>query len=489
MSLRRKLVVTFGGLGFMTLMVAVITVWSMMGWSDSEQELREHYQRSLLLQEVRARSSQAFLEVPEGLTGNDPDARRDFEETLEPAGRFFDQWADLADNESEFREVEEVRSAYRLAVDGANEAFSLIEEENFEEGETLFDELEDNEFENFQQTALQAARDDSDRRQEIRDNTENTRRTAQTMLAISSFGALSLVLLLAGYLASDLFTPLRDIRSGLKSVRNGDRHIRLTEERSDEIGDINREFNRMVAAVSRRERNDGTTASTPIRENGGGAVEGGDSFEETARMDLPTRVALHRMISDMREEVGRVGGNGHSAEHASARLEEMAREVSRLADFSYPMDLELERTDVRALVYGVVQRFQRRMIESSVSLEVDVSPEVRHAVADRLKLREAVCELLGNSLDAIPDRGGRIGLRVRADADDGGHAPNLLIEVADDGAGADQSLIDRSFDRGESSYSGLAMVRAVVKQHGGSLEIESEPGEGTYAQIRIPLRD
>jgi signal transduction histidine kinase len=33
------------------------------------------------------------------------------------------------------------------------------------------------------------------------------------------------------------------------------------------------------------------------------------------------------------------------------------------------------------------------------------------------------------------------------------------------------------------------MVRAVVKQHGGSLEIESEPGEGTYAQIRIPLRD
>jgi len=52
-----------------------------------------------------------------------------------------------------------------------------------------------------------------------------------------------------------------------------------------------------------------------------------------------------------------------------------------------------------------------------------------------------------------------------------------------------QAALDRSFERGESSYSGLAMVRAVVKQHGGSLEIESEPGEGTYAQIRIPLRD
>lgn len=485
MSLRRKLVVTFGGLGFMTLMVAGITVWAMVAWNESESELREHYTRSLLLQEVRARSSQAFLEVPEGLTGNDADAREDFEETLAPAGDYFDRWADLADTEAEREEVEEVRASYRQAVDGANEAFDLIEAESFAEGEVLFDELEDSEFENFQQVALQAARNDSDRRQEIRDATENTRRTAQTMLAISSFGALSLVLLLAGYIASDLFTPLRDIRSGLKSVRNGDRHIRLTEERSDEIGDINREFNRMVAAVSRRERDGGTTASMPIRENG--SVSEGDENGSggTARMDLPTRVALHRMISEMREEVGKVG-NG-STEHASARLEEMAREVSRLADFSYPMDLELERTDVRALVYGVVQRFQRRMIERSVSLEVDISPEVRHAVADRLKLREAVSELLGNSLDAIPDRGGRIGLRIRTDGE--GHSPDLLIEVADDGAGADQSLIDRSFEREESSYSGLAMVRAVVNQHGGNLEIESEPGEGTYAQIRIPLRD
>lgn len=487
MSLRRKLFVTFGGLGFMTLMVAVITVWSMMQWSESEQELREHYTRSLLLQEVRARSSQAFLEVPEGLTGNDDDARQDFEETLAPAGRFFDQWVDLADTEEERREVEEVRGAYRQAVDGANEAFDLIDAEDFAEGEVLFDELEDNEFEQFQQVALQAARNDADRRQVIRESTENTRRTAQTMLAISSFGALSLVLLLAGYLASDLFSPMRDIRSALKSVRNGDRYVRLTEERSDEIGDINREFNRMIAAITRRERGEGTTAGVPLQRSEAAPAGRQNGHEETERMDLPTRIMLHRMISEMREEIGKVGEDGHSAERASARLEEMGREISRLADFSYPMDLDLERTDVRALVYSVVQRFQRRMIERSVSLEVDVSPEVHFAFCDRLKLREAVSELLSNSLDAVPERGGRIGLRVRVD--DGGYAPDLLIEVADDGVGAEQSLIDRSFEREESSYSGLAMVRAVVNQHGGDLEIESEPGEGTYAQVRIPLRD
>lgn len=485
MSLRRKLVVTFGGLGFMTLMVALITVWAMLQWSSSEQELREHYQRSLLLQEVRARSSQAFLEVPEGLTGNDPDARQDFDETLEPAGRYFEQWAELADTDAERQEVEEVRNAYRQAVEGAEEAFVLIEEESFEEGEVLFDTLEDNEFESFQQIALQAAINDADRRQVIRDSTESTRRTAQTMLAISSFGALSLVLLLAGYLASDLFSPLRDIKGGLKSVRNGDRHIRLTEERSDEIGDINREFNRMVEAISRRERQKDAAAS-PTQGNGGAPGDHQNASEAT-RMDLPTRVALHRMISRMRSEVGKLGENVVSAEQVSTNLEEMAREVSRLADFSYPMDLELERTDVREVVYNVVQRFQRRMIERSVSLEVDVSPEIRYAVVDRLKLREAVSELLSNSLDALPERGGRIGLRARID--DENAASDLLIEVADDGAGVEQSLIDRSFEREEQAYSGLAMVRAVVQQHGGDLEVDSEPGEGTYARLRLPLRD
>ena len=79
-------------------------------------------------------------------------------------------------------------------------------------------------------------------------------------------------------------------------------------------------------------------------------------------------------------------------------------------------------------------------------------------------------------------------LRARLSED----GTELLIEVADDSVGAEQSLIDEAFDPrdalAERPRVGLALTKAIVEQHGGSLGVESQPGDGTYAQIRLPLR-
>jgi len=134
-------------------------------------------------------------------------------------------------------------------------------------------------------------------------------------------------------------------------------------------------------------------------------------------------------------------------------------------------------------------RFGDEFAERAVSLDLEIAPEVGHAVVDKLKLREAVAELLRNALEALPESGGHLGLRSRLSED----GTELLIEVADDGAGAEQSLIDRAFDPtsyddGGRPRTGLTLTKAVIEQHGGRFGIESEPGEGTYAQIRLPLR-
>ncbi|MDP9456596.1 MAG: ATP-binding protein [Actinomycetota bacterium] len=111
-------------------------------------------------------------------------------------------------------------------------------------------------------------------------------------------------------------------------------------------------------------------------------------------------------------------------------------------------------------------------------------------MVDRLKLRESVGELLQNALSALPEAGGRLGLRSRVSED----GMDLLIEVADDGEGVEQSLINEAFDPGSENVDGrprvgLALTKAIVEQHGGDLAVESVPGGGTYARIRLPLRD
>lgn len=480
MNLRRKLLTTFGILALLGLVVAGVTIWAILQWQRSDELLQEHYERSLELQNIRAATFRAAMEIPEAVTGNDPDSRVEFEEELEPVPESFERWRALADSEEERREIAEVRDSYERVVEGSEAALDLVDEGRLDAASELFDErLEDEEFDQFQNVTERVERADLERRQEIRNQTEDTRRTAQLVLIVAAFGTVSLLFLVAAYLASDLFRPLRNVEQALDDVARGDLDRRLDEERSDEIGAVSRAFNRMVEAISEREQMGGMTAA---------ATDGNGS----AWRSTPSRVTLHRLVSQIRSRISNLDGGeaGAGQRELVGQLDRLSQAVARVTEFGFPLDLDLERTDVRELLYDVVVRFQEEFAERAVSLDLEIDAEVDHAVMDRLKLREALAELVRNALAALPERGGHVGLRARVSPDE----PELLIEVADDGAGAEQSLIDEAFDptsieEDEELRTGLTLTNAIVEQHGGHLEIESTPGEGTYVQIRLPLRD
>lgn len=126
---------------------------------------------------------------------------------------------------------------------------------------------------------------------------------------------------------------------------------------------------------------------------------------------------------------------------------------------------------------------------TSISLDLNLSTEVSYAVVDRLKLREVRSELIRNALEALPERGGCIGIRTGISED--GSA--LLIEIADDGKGIEQSLVEKVFNSSntlldKNTNVGLTLTKAIVEQHGGKLQIDSEPGQGTYVQIQLPFQ-
>ena len=331
----------------------------------------------------------------------------------------------------------------------------------------------------------QAVASDRERRDEVRARAEDARRTAQLVLILAAFGTISLMLLLAAYLISDLFRPLKKLEQALEDVEKGDLNQRLDAERADEIGAVSAAFNRMVETIGRREQMGSSSADQDGAEGNG-----------LAWRDAPSRVTLHRLVSQLRTRITRLG-NAETADGATeeerrvlvSQLEGLSQAVARVTEFGFPLDLDLSRTDIRELLYRVFMRYGEEFADRSVSLDLEISPEVDYAVVDRLKLREALAELLRNALDALPERGGHLGLRSRLSRD----GTELLIEVADDGAGAEQSLIDAAFDLagdGEEGqpHTGLTLTKAIVEQHGGSFGIESEPGEGTYARMQLPLR-
>jgi signal transduction histidine kinase len=172
------------------------------------------------------------------------------------------------------------------------------------------------------------------------------------------------------------------------------------------------------------------------------------------------------------------------------QLDLLLQAVTRMTEFGFPLDLNLARTDIRALLYEVLLRFQAELIERAISIELESSPQVSYAVVDRLKLREALSELLRNAIAALPERGGRLGMRTNVTAD----GTELIIEVADDGRGIKQPLIEQAFTSVKTAQEqqigvGLALTKAIIEQHGGEIAITSEPGQGTHVRIQLPLRE
>jgi CheY-like chemotaxis protein/two-component sensor histidine kinase len=140
---------------------------------------------------------------------------------------------------------------------------------------------------------------------------------------------------------------------------------------------------------------------------------------------------------------------------------------------------------------------QQRGIAVEVKLDFDASlPDV---IGTESELREALTNLIFNSVDAMP-AGGVITVRTRVCAwtPPRGRvkAPtHIALEISDTGTGMDEETRKRCLEPFYSTKGlrgtglGLAMVYGVVQRHDGTIEIESAPGEGTTFRLVFPVRE
>jgi signal transduction histidine kinase/DNA-binding response OmpR family regulator len=151
------------------------------------------------------------------------------------------------------------------------------------------------------------------------------------------------------------------------------------------------------------------------------------------------------------------------------------------------LDLQLESIDISQAIAETVGGLRPLAERKNIAIEADV--ERRTIEVDRGRLRQILYNLLSNAIKFTPNDG-RITMGV---AFDGGYA---RVSVADTGIGIapeDQPHVFEEFRqvgnaaaREEGTGLGLALTRRLVEAHGGSIELESEPGRGTTFTVSLP---
>jgi signal transduction histidine kinase len=264
--------------------------------------------------------------------------------------------------------------------------------------------------------------------------------------------------------------PIDDLAAAAERIERGDYSMRVEERGSHPMQGLVRAFNQMS-----------------------GRLQSLDQGRRTFLADVAHELRTPLSVITGQLEAIEDGVYPADAEHLEP-IREQIKTLEKLIDDMRTvalaeaggLTLTLAPTDLADLLTDQLAAFSAQAGAAGVTLVSQIPAGLPRATADEQRVRQVVANLLANALRHTP-AGGRVTVDSRASAD----GAALIVDVADTGTGIDPALLPRVFDRfvkGEGSAGsglGLAICRDIIKAHGGSITITSEPSRGTTVTFTL----
>ena len=320
------------------------------------------------------------------------------------------------------------------------------------------------------------------------DTIESSRTSNYIVVSTIAF-ALAAVLLGLAVLARNVAARLATLRSALLEVGEGGT-VHAAVAREDEIGDVERAFNRMVGLLDEKNRTIEEKLAELAR-----AYQMKSQFLSTMSHELRTPLNSIIGFSDIVLADGATpDGTRRSVEVVRRNAEHLREIIDDVLDLarleSGRMEVRRAPTDLVALVRTCVATVAPLAQQKSLELGLDGEAPPRLVVeTDAAKVRQIVLNLLSNAIKFTEQGSVRVGF-VRA-------AREIALCVADTGIGMPEQALAmifdefRQLDAGENrrfggSGLGLALSRKLARVLGGDLEVASAPGRGSRFSLRLP---
>ncbi|WP_281179218.1 sensor histidine kinase [Actinomadura rubrobrunea] len=335
-------------------------------------------------------------------------------------------------------------------------------------------------------------------------------RTVGRLIAIDATIGVLVVGVLTGvgvWVVRASMRPLAAIEQTAGAIAAGDLSRRVADaDPGTEVGRLGSALNTMLAQIEAafRARAESEAAARRSEELARRSEERMRRFVADAGHELRTPLTAIRGFAEFYrqgavrspEEVDRLIGR---IEDTASRMGLLVEDLLLLARLDRQRPLERRPVDLLAVAADSVQ--ETRMVAPDRQIELSVSGEVAFQVSgDEARLRQVLGNLLTNAVTHTPP-GTPVEVRLRPGALRG--APAAVLEVADEGPGLTREQAERVFERfyrvdparGTQTRSnrhagtglGLAIVAALVGAHDGTVEVDSEPGQGAVFRVLLPL--
>jgi two-component system NtrC family sensor kinase len=182
--------------------------------------------------------------------------------------------------------------------------------------------------------------------------------------------------------------------------------------------------------------------------------------------------------------------DGDNAEEVETILEQtrrVERIVANLLTFARQGRKQVSSFDPGAMLSDILRQVGHQAPLTGIGVQLSIPPNLPPVEGDEGQLRQVFTNLVVNAIQAMPQGGT---LSVACQSPDG---ETLRVTVADSGAGMDEAAREQIFTpffttKANGTGLGLSVSYGIVREHGGTIAVESSPGQGTRFNVTLPLR-
>lgn len=307
------------------------------------------------------------------------------------------------------------------------------------------------------------------------------------VIAVAAGGAFVICVAVLMVLAVQVRRPMIELQDKFSRVQTGDLDVAVSfAGRNDEIGDLGRDFNDMVAQLKagREEitRLHQTQMSRAEHFATLGELAAGLAHEirnplagiagvlDIASQDLPATSRARDVMEDAKQEAVQIN-----------------RILTDLLETARPKPPQFRVTDIVGTAEHAVLFARQQAITKRIHIEFEVKDAVPLVEHDPNQINQVLLNLLLNAIQSM-DKAGTIRVTLARDEEEDA----VSIVVSDEGKGiAPENLpnIFRPFftTKGHGTGLGLSLARRTVESHGGTISVESVVGQGTQFRIELPV--
>jgi len=201
----------------------------------------------------------------------------------------------------------------------------------------------------------------------------------------------------------------------------------------------------------------------------------------------PMNVILGRaeyLIQRTQEETTKKG-----LETIVGQVERITKIMNQLLTFARRRPSERRPMDISWTVQDILEVLRERLARHRIQVETTFAPSLPLVYADPDQMSQVLLNLVINAIHAMPEGGTlRLGLRPKGQ--------QMTLTVTDTGHGIPRGDLEKIFvpffttkEVGKGTGLGLTVVQGIIQEHGGSIEVDSEPGRGTTFTITLPLSE